>query len=162
MTRVVDFSVQIFYKTLPAQSEQFFTSSPPTSQNFPLLFSENGLIWVAAFTNQMFSSHRSHLAAITVIISTVTQSTRHHPHAHFPNLTVPTLCSLEGCAGVQMHHSPEMEIDFRCWLFNTSTAEKSNNGAGERYCNSWEAIIYMEFTEKLQKNTDLMLLHGHL
>lgn len=113
MTRVVDFSEQIFHKTLPAQSEQFFISSPPTSQNFPLLFSENRLIWVVAFTNQMFSSHCSHLAAITVIISTVSQSTRRHPHphAHFPNLTVPTLCSLEGCTGVQMHHSPEMEID---------------------------------------------------
>lgn len=34
MTRTLDFSEQIFHKTL--RSEHFFTSPPPTSQNFPL------------------------------------------------------------------------------------------------------------------------------
>lgn len=88
---------------------------PKTFLSFiPLLFGENGLTWVAAFTSQMFSSHRSHLAAITVIISTVTQSTSAPPpppSAHFPNPAFPTLCGPEGCAGVQMQHSPEMERD---------------------------------------------------
>lgn len=114
MTRIVDLSERIFHKTLPALSEQFLTSSPPTFQNSPLFYSSlvrwkwahlgGGFhkpdVFLPPFPPKSHYSdyqhcHSEHLA----------------PTPHFPNAAAPTSCGPEGCAGVQMQHPPEMERD---------------------------------------------------
>lgn len=136
VTRIVDFSERMFHKTLPALSEQFLTSSPPTSQNFPL-FHSSLVRWKWAHLGGGFhkpdvflppfppSSHYSdyqhchseHLGATPTPQCPLPQSC-------FPNLMWPG--GLRWCADAAFPRDGERQR----WLFNTSTAAKSNNGAG--------------------------------